>query len=350
MKNKAYVMMGYPGSGKSFLHSKLFYDASLYLSSNKLREELYGFRDQTHNKEVFEELYRRAINYSPYGNVIIDSTALTRKDRMRVISQLKKYFDLTLVCVIRPIQEVVQENKNRKINKHDEYIPEPIFKQILGRFQLPTYDEGWNSILFIFNSVDGSLSSATFNLNKIEDIPHDNPHHPETIKEHISYVNRKCLEDNDRTSNIAVIAKYHDCGKFFTIQYNEEKGYSQCIGHAAVSAYIYLTEVVYTNLFCGGVIPTTCGVDGYEVGFSDFDSIFNQERIIRYYGVYYHDYPFSLSDKDDLIHSLSKSSKPLSFLFDRYTSESSKDELLDEFVNILLRFNYYDRLREDEDE
>lgn len=347
MKNKAYVMMGYPGSGKSFICKKIFNETDLYLSSDELREELYGFRDQTHNKEVFEELYKRAISYADKGNVIIDSTALTRKDRARVINQLKKYYDMTLFCVIRPIQEVVQENENRKDS--NEYIPEAIFKQILGRFQLPTYDEGWSEILFLYNAIDDSLSGSDFNLTKIEDIPHDNPHHSETIKAHIYYVHRKCLEDNEENSNIEVIARYHDYGKFFTIQYNEEKGYSQCIGHAAVSSYIYLTGLVYVNLYCGGYVPiTTCGKDDYKFKYTDFDSIFTLDRIIRFYGIYYHDYSFSLAEKNDLIHSISKPSKPLFYLFSKVSNDPKFE--IEEFVNILLRFNYYDRLREDEDE
>ena len=338
-KYVATVLMGYPGSGKTKMSAKehLRTDNTLYLSSDDLRVEMFGFRDQEHNKELFEELYKRAIAHSDKGNVIIDSTALTRKDRLRVIAKLGKYFYLKLICVIRPIAEIVEENNIRKVSKPDEYIPEPIFKQILGRFQFPTYDEGWDNINFCFNSSASdeitldSLYRCRFDLDDIEDIPHDNPHHPETIKEHINYVVDMVREGSD-SDILESIAYYHDLGKFYVIQYNEEKGYSQCIGHAAVSAYIYLTDYILLMIseYIGEEPPSL-----YK----------NLDFLLVYYGVFYHDYPYSFDDFEDMVSSLSKPSKPLIHLFNDMNDSLVRTSMR-EFARMLMDFNCYDRMRE----
>ena len=339
-KFTAIVLMGYPGSGKTRASSNecLEFGDALYLSSDELRVEMFGFRDQEHNKELFEELYKRAIDYSNKGNVLIDSTALTRKDRLRVIAKLGKYFNMRLVVIIRPIWEIVEENQIRKVSKPEEYIPEPIFKQILGRFQLPTYDEGWDNIVFYFNSShvgdndSKSLIKCFYDLDKVEDIPHDNPHHQESIKEHVYYVLDKVKEESS-SFVLESIAYYHDLGKFYVIQYNEEKGYSQCIGHAAVSAYIYLTDFL-----------VKAALDYVEK--NDFNGSFNDlEFLLIYYGVYYHDYPYSFVNFEDMVHSLSKPSKPLVHLFGA-VDNSLVGISMREFTRMLIDFNCYDRMRE----
>ena len=53
------IMIGIPGSGKSSYATKyLLTNNSVYLSSDDIRIELYGFEDQTHNTEVFERMKR----------------------------------------------------------------------------------------------------------------------------------------------------------------------------------------------------------------------------------------------------------------------------------------------------
>lgn len=334
MKYTAYVMMGYPGSGKSFIAKSLVSDSTLYLSSDDLRVEMFGFRDQEHNKELFEELYKRAIDHFNSGDVIIDSTALTRKDRLKVVSILKKYFTLKLICVIRPINELVEENQIRKDSKPDEYIPDSIFKTILGRFQFPTKDEGWDDIIIRLNCT-GNPNESYFKLNLMKDVSHDNPHHPETIREHIVFTT-KMASDLGKSLRVCKLAAYHDNGKFYVIQYNKEKGYSQCIGHAAVSAYILLTDTIIFYLQALESLSR-------EPVPINYDELVSLDFIFSYYLVYYHDYPFSL-DRDGIIKSLSKPSKPLKYLFDT-VSDDGNPNWLEIFVDNLLEFNEIDRMR-----
>lgn len=335
MKNKLFVFMGYPGCGKSSLAKKIaIKETDLYLSSDELREEIFGFRDQTHNKELFAELHRRAIEHASIGDTYIDATNLTRKDRLRTISQFNKLYELHLICVLRSIDELVAVNEDRRINSPTEYIPDEIFKTILGRFQLPTYDEGWEKIDYYFITTSFSPLESYFDYKCREDIAHDNPHHPETIKEHISYL-LECCEKLDKSEELKFISNYHDNGKFYVKLYNEEKGYSQFLGHAAVSAYIYLinraTEHMYINHDIFGFIANL------------HETIDTNKFITEYYGIYYHDLPYTLHDVDSLCHSLSKPSKPIKYMYRR---ANCKDDSVLKLAELLLEFNGIDRMRE----
>ena len=58
-ENELNILIGIPGSGKTtFAKSKLF-ENYIYLSSDEIRKELYGFENQEHNNEVFDLLHKR---------------------------------------------------------------------------------------------------------------------------------------------------------------------------------------------------------------------------------------------------------------------------------------------------
>lgn len=338
----AYVLMGYPGSGKSTLLSQLANpETDLCLSSDNIREELFGFRDQEHNQEVFATLYQRAIDYTGTGNIYIDATNLSRKDRAKTIEKLRKHYSLHLICVLRPITEIIEVNAQRLKDKPDAYIPDDILKHILGKFQFPTYSEGWDEIQFCYNATKLELPYV-FDYNALEDIAHDNPHHKETIKEHIDFINRTCMEQG-KSPQMCEIARYHDLGKFFTKVYNKEKGYSQTMGHAAVSAYIYLvdhiTYMLHMQQQFGGKL--------------DEQTMFSFGFITSYYGIYYHDLPYEihkegLSKEEEinlLIKSLKKPSKGIVGMYKKFGDDIVKDPI--EFLaNLLYDFNQIDRMRE----
>ena len=329
--NTLFVFMGYPGSGKSYLASQIVnQEKGLYLSSDLLREEMFGFRDQNHNKELFDELYRRVEIGLKDQDVYLDATNLSRKDRLKVVGRFKKKCRLHLICVLRSITELLEVNETRT---GEEHIPDHIFIKILGRFQFPTYDEGWDDIKFYFVTTKFSPVDSFVDYKLLSDIDHDNPHHSETIKEHLDYLTQYCKE-NAENSILAHIASYHDIGKFYVKQYNQEKGYSQFIGHAAVSTYIYfmnrLIEFMYDNHIIYGYIPNI------EMLFS------SSNFIVEMLGIYYHDYPYSLPEFDDLLKSLKKPSKPVLYLLNKY----SKNYNIDDFIKLLIEFNKIDRMRE----
>ena len=92
MNNTLTIMVGLPASGKDFF-IKNNIDNALILSSDVLRVELYGYEDQTHNKEVFEEMNRRTRNAGKENkNVIYNATNINRGRRVTLAQEMQKYF------------------------------------------------------------------------------------------------------------------------------------------------------------------------------------------------------------------------------------------------------------------
>ena len=101
MNNTLTIMVGLPASGKDFF-IKNNIDNALILSSDDLRVELYGYEDQTHNKEVFEEMNRRTRNAGKENkNVIYNATNINRGRRVILVQEMQKYFKYikVIVCV-----------------------------------------------------------------------------------------------------------------------------------------------------------------------------------------------------------------------------------------------------------
>lgn len=343
-KHKLYVFMGYPGSGKSTLAKTFAEDRqALYLASDEVRELLYGFRDQTHNKEVFEYIEKAAIEHCGKGDCVLDATNLSKKDRLRTINNYKKYYELHLFCIIRPVNEIIEVNARRKQTSIKEFIEEDELKRILTRFQLPTKEEGWKTISFKLITDRQDLRDAKFNYDVMDDIPHDNPHHNETIKEHINFVVKNCTKAG-MFKWLGTLGFYHDLGKFYVIKYNEEKGYSQCVGHAAVSAYIYLVDTIIDYLVYYSEQQKTDVNDDVHM-YGRYINLFNFTNVSDilniYYLIFYHDQPFACESREHLLESLSKPSKSLA-----YWQNQGKINI-EMFTDILIGFNKIDRMRED---
>ena len=59
---KLNIMIGIPGSGKTkYAKTELLTDNTVYLSSDDIRVDMFGFEDQTHNAEVFERMKRETL-------------------------------------------------------------------------------------------------------------------------------------------------------------------------------------------------------------------------------------------------------------------------------------------------
>lgn len=346
-KHKLYMFMGYPGSGKSTIAKRFAEDRyALYLSSDETREMMFGFRDQDHNKEVFDYIKKTAIEWSNTGDCVIDATNLSRKDRLRSINDYKKYYELHLFCILRSIDEIIEVNNFRKDFLKEQYIEEDILKRILTKFQLPTEDEGWKTISFKIVTNKPHVEEVKFNYDTTEDKNHDNPHHSETIKEHIDYVVKNCSKSG-MFQWLKTLGYYHDLGKFYVGKYNEEKKYTQYIGHSAVSAYIYLVDTIIDYLIYYSKQQDTdvnqdVNVYGRYIALRNFSNL--GDILNMYYLIYYHDQPYACPGRDDLLQSLSKPSKPL-----MYWQKQGKIHI-EMFTDILIGFNKIDRLREGEED
>lgn len=326
--NKLIVMIGYPGCGKSWLSKQLeaLEENCLRVSSDEIREELFGFRDQSHNDEVFQELHRRIHEHSSIGNCIYDATNLSVKTRKRIVNEFKDEYELEAILVVRPIRELVAVNEGRS---EIERIPSSALKRMFGTFEIPTYVEGWGHIQTFLNITSSNESFCRTDIEKLSDQEHDNPHHKETIKEHIYKCIEYAKEHYGEHSDVYQIACYHDIGKFFVRSFNQEKGYSQYIGHANLSAYIFLTNILITySKVCADV----------ENNIYTKYLMTNPSFWVVYFGIFYHDrfYAFD-NDVEAVKHNLTKPSKSIS-----YWLQDNNMYDVDSFVEILNNFHEID--------
>ena len=142
--SKLIVLYGLPGSGKSTWASKHINGYTLMLSSDEIREELWGDASiQANPKQVFDLLYARAKMALKNGfNLIVDSTNLKAKDRKHLLEELKPYANkCEIVIFATPIEECIlrQEKRARKV-------PAEVIERMKNGAQEPTLDEGWDSI------------------------------------------------------------------------------------------------------------------------------------------------------------------------------------------------------------
>ena len=153
-----------------------------YISSDKIRGEIYGDEGcQDNPSAIFDIMFKRTKEALDKGNSIIyDATNINRKRRIALLKQLPENVHKICVIVWSKIETCIERDllRERKVGKD-------VILKMAKRFETPWYDEGWEGIKLSKNDENYKLSD--FDLN----IPHDNPHHPGTIQEH---VDRVCSE------------------------------------------------------------------------------------------------------------------------------------------------------------
>lgn len=146
-----YVLIGLPGSGKSTYAEILMekHPDALYLSSDKIREELYGDESiQGNPQEVFGNLHHKM--RKALGNnidVIYDATNLSRKNRKKAVKIAKSANQTTIVHYIiidTSLDECFRRNENR-----ERKVPENVIVRMSEQFNFPQSDEGFSDIEII---------------------------------------------------------------------------------------------------------------------------------------------------------------------------------------------------------
>ena len=247
------IMIGIPGSGKSNYAKKcLINDNTEYLSSDGIRIELYGFEDQTHNDVVFETMKKRTLNALKDGkDVIYDATNLSKKRRSGIISEARKLgaqINAYLCCT--PINIILERN----ITRVERQLPWDKLVKMIQSIEPPMYYEGFDNIYLIDGGMYNDVYDYNFLIKECSGYNQDNPHHYETLEEHIKAVAKKAESLGEKLAlrNDAEIlrqaARYHDFGKLYTKSFNDKKGYYVYYGHDKVSTYLYLCHIRKQNL------------------------------------------------------------------------------------------------------
>ena len=145
------VMSACPGSGKSTWTKKFCkeHDNVKIISSDEVRFELTGdYNDFSKQDLVWKTIDERVVNYANFDEdnyiVILDACIDLNFLREKYAKLGSNYDKKTLVCIEKPLEVILENNKKRNPVKH---VPEDILIQMYNKFEHPTdevvslYDE-----------------------------------------------------------------------------------------------------------------------------------------------------------------------------------------------------------------
>ena len=253
-----FMTIGFPGSGKSTWARGQINDNTVIVSSDDIRNEVFGNADdQTHNTDVFEIMHKRTIDNLTNGiNVIYDATNISRKYRKHLITSIPNKLNVHKVAVVfaTPIEICHTRNQSR-----DRVVPDNVINRMYKSFQMPHYDEGFNEIQLIpandndyFETILAHPRIASYGIN------HDNPHHSTTLGKHTSnvFLNGLLIAEREGLSAedskiLSMACLYHDIGKNKTKVFKDAEGNDTDIahyyGHDSVSAYDFMCGMINHN-------------------------------------------------------------------------------------------------------
>lgn len=240
-----YMLCGLPGSGKSYWACEKANPYDVIVSSDSIREELYGDASIQDNPAlIFSTMFQRARAALWMNcNVFYDATNINSKRRINLLKQLKNNcpgVHYTCVVIAAPIDVCHERNGER-----ERVVPAHIIDRMLRQFEMPYEGEGWDEILIHYNyapnyDIDYYRNTYTTLVKEYGD--QGNTHHTRTLQEHCE----ECgilAEQNITHPDIVKAAFLHDYGKVWTAIRWEKDDYKEIHypNHANVSCYMALT-------------------------------------------------------------------------------------------------------------
>lgn len=253
-KSELVMLVGLPGSGKSYLAKQMKKDrGNCYVfSSDEIRAELNGSEDsQEKNEEVFTILHSRIKqclkkHQDNPTTVIYDACNINWKRRRSFLREIDKYdCDKTCVIVYASYKQCLENNRKRAENG-GRFVPEHVIERMYKNFFIPYYYEGWDHILIEkhdYGEEKPKLEELFYGENGLCEIPHNNHHHTLSIGNHCiaCYLNLVDKIGKHLSLELGTAALLHDIGKRFTKSYKNYKGETteeaHYYQHHSVSAY-----------------------------------------------------------------------------------------------------------------
>lgn len=148
-KPTLYVMIGVPGSGKSYF-AKLFpcFKDKIRVSRDEIRFSMLRQGDHyfKYEKLVFQLFISNINNFLKQGHdVIADATHISKASRAKLLSNIDKIEDINVVAIVMdtPLEECLINNSQREgLAK----IKNSIIADIFLKREFPSLDEGFNDI------------------------------------------------------------------------------------------------------------------------------------------------------------------------------------------------------------
>lgn len=281
MGSYVFVTVGVAGSGKStYVKNQIDeieeygFGSTKYISSDKYRINMFGSLEEGNKKsgEVFDRMKIDLVNAleNDIKYIYYDATNLSRRKRRNLYSVIKKANEDVEVVILYfslPLKKIKAMNSQRE---GFERVPDDVIERMYFNQQIPrklvdcdrivvlgdqlcmTYGQGYRDLDSLLRTVD----DLWYNELSLVKQPHDNPHHLESIDEHINMtITNTDVGISDelyyrQLKKMKIIAQFHDLGKGITKKIGND-GVARYFGHANVSASYYLNYAFYRN---GGAI------------------------------------------------------------------------------------------------
>lgn len=243
---KVTMMIGCPYSGKSTYAKKLAQQTGAeIISSDRVRSKLFGNAAcQKDPQKVFQICRQDMHKALARGkDVILDSTAMTRKARRSFLHELQKYGSKVTVEAV--VCAVPLEVLKKRQEKRARFVPWPVIMKQLKSFEFPVCGEGFDKISIQGTDLPDNYEFLIDVIHRARRIPHDTKWHKESIGDHIHRAFSWCF-DSGYGVIVAIAALHHDVGKVFTKEFKDRNGNptedAHFYGHAGVGAYLYAAE------------------------------------------------------------------------------------------------------------
>ena len=247
---KLIYMVGVSGSGKSTIAMRIasqMKEEVVLLSSDAIRGEIYGDENcQRDPSRVFNIMHQRTVVALSQGiSVIYDATNLRCKRRMNFLKSIAS-IDCRKECVV---VVTTPEDIEERMKSRGRKVPMEVAHKQLCQFQCPNYYEGWDSIRVEYNSTPEDCRASYKKLWSECDIPHDNPHHSLSVKEHMNKAADIAEDYAWKIEGLSLVherwvARIHDIGKPRCKRFVDSRGnpseVAHYIGHQNYGAYYSL--------------------------------------------------------------------------------------------------------------
>lgn len=261
-KQKVYVLIGPPASGKSTYAKKLLKKKNTKIISSDVIRILNGF-ELNQTAETFKIYYDNFKQYLKEGyNVILDSTNISLKHRHIIFDILETEFEdkfnsgqIEVIAIVvntsreRCIQQLDARNKTNYFYK----IPISAIDKYIAMFQMPLLSEGFSKRILVHKCTLKDKVRLRKNIKRAFKFIHNDKYHKnETYKEHIGIV---LLNSNEfytfmrekYKTNPYIIHKsilLHDYGKFLTSKQSEKDPEKNSYkNHANFGAWDYISHI-----------------------------------------------------------------------------------------------------------
>lgn len=169
-KSKLWILVGMPGSGKSYWianHKNYFSGSCVSVSRDTIRFILVKEDEPYFSKEkkVFEKFVENikvGLNY--YDNTIADATHINPSSRgklLRALGNSLKDVEINAIVIDTCLAKCLEQNATREGRK---IVPETAIRNMFSNFSMPTLEEGFDNI-YIYTKVDDTITYRIIKKN-----------------------------------------------------------------------------------------------------------------------------------------------------------------------------------------